>query len=435
MKVTIQPSTLSGNIFAPASKSSMQRACAAALVRNGESIIHNPGISNDDKAALDIIQKLGATIEHKDEALIIKSNGVNPVISPSGVGGINCGESGLSIRMFTPIAALSTHQITINGEGSLLTRPMDFFDEVLPQLSVDIKSNQGKLPLTIKGSLQAKDVTIDGSLSSQFLTGLLMAYSTTNADATITVTNLKSKPYVDLTLEVMKQFGLNIPVNNNYESFTFASKPINHLTSQPINYTVEGDWSGAAFLLVVGAIASSNGIIIKGLDVQSTQADKKILEALTSCGCNISIRDVEIEISCPPSGVGGLKAFHFNATDCPDLFPPLVALAAYCQGTTAIEGLSRLAHKESNRGLTLQQEFAKMGVEIILQDDLILVTGGNGVKGATVRSHHDHRIAMACAVASLKATGEIIIDEAEAINKSYPNFYQHLQQLGAAVQF
>ncbi|HPH22578.1 MAG TPA: 3-phosphoshikimate 1-carboxyvinyltransferase [Chitinophagaceae bacterium] len=436
MKVSIQPSILTGNIFAPASKSSMQRACAAALIRNGESIIHNPGVSNDDKAALDIIQKLGAELIINNEELIIKSSGVNPKLPPSGDRGINCGESGLSIRMFTPIVALSNEAITIDGKGSLLTRPMDFFDEILPQLSVEVKSNQGKLPLQIKGPIQPKNITVDGSLSSQFLTGLLMAYAGANAsNVSINVINLKSKPYIDLTLEVMKQFGLNVPVNNNYESFTFHNQPINQLTNQPINYTVEGDWSGAAFLLVAGAIAAPNRIFIKGLDVFSTQADKAILQALMDCGCSISVQPEIIEVGLPASGIAGLKAFQFNATDCPDLFPPLVALAAYCNGTTVIEGVSRLAHKESNRGLTLQEEFAKMGIEIILQDDLMLVKGGTGVNAAIVHSRHDHRIAMASAVAALQANGNVEIEEAESINKSYPNFYDHLQKLGATVQY
>ena len=267
-----------------------------------------------------------------------------------------------------------------------------------------------------------------GTLYPNFQRGLI----------TLTVKNLKSKPYIDLTLEVMKQFGLNVPVNNNYESFSFASNPINQSPNQPINqttnhpieYTVEGDWSGAAFLLVAGAIAGN--IVVKGLNVQSTQADKKILEALSDCGCVLSIRDNEIEVAYPPLGTRG-RAFHFNATDCPDLFPPLVALASYCEGTTVIEGVSRLAYKESNRGLTLQEEFGKMGVEIILQDDLMLIKGGNGVKGANVHSRHDHRIAMACAVAALKAEDIVTIEEAEAINKSYPNFYEHLKKLGAAI--
>jgi len=131
--------------------------------------------------------------------------------------------------------------------------------------------------------------------------------------------------------------------------------------------------------------------------------------------------------------VGSCKAFHFNATDCPDLFPPLVALAAYCNGVSVIEGVSRLQHKESNRAAALQEEFKKMGVEIKLQDDLMMITGGEGLNGATVHSHHDHRIAMACAVASLRADGKTIIEEAEAVNKSYPGFYEDLKVLGANV--
>ena len=401
----------------------MQRACAAALLHEGETIINNPGSSNDDLAAIDVIQKLGAVIkEQSADKIVIESNGVKPVSNE-----MNCGESGLGIRMFTPIASLSEKPITINGTGSLVTRPMDFFDEIFPKLDISIQSNNGKLPLQIQGPLQPKEITIDGSLSSQFLTGLLMAFGkAATQPVTITVNNLKSKPYIDLTLQVMKYFGYEV-VNNNFESFTIS--PINQVNKQ-INYTVEGDWSGGAFLLVAGAIAGN--ITVTGLDVLSTQADKAIVQAIIDSGANVSVRDNEIEVSGSPLGVRG-KAFHFDATDCPDLFPPLVALAACCNGTTAIQGVNRLAHKESNRGLTLQEEFGKMGVEIKLQDDLMLVEGGNGLKAATVHSHHDHRIAMACAVAALNADGETIIEEAEAINKSYPDFYEHIKTLGAKV--
>jgi len=422
MQVTIQPSQISGNIYAPASKSSMQRACAAALVRKGDTIIHNPGISSDDKAALNVIQALGATVENlKDGSLKIISYGVKPISDT-----VNCGESGLGIRMFAPIVALSEKEITIQGEGSLLNRPMDFFDEVLPQLGVQITSNNGKLPLKLKGSVQPKNITIDGSLSSQFLTGLLLAYAASDAkDVTITVNNLKSKPYVDLTLAVMEEFNLKEPENKNYEAFYFGSETSNY---EPIfnDYTIEGDWSGGAFLLVAGAIAGD--IKIEGLDIASTQADKEVLKALMDCGCKILIEEKQIEISS-----GELKAFQFDATDCPDLFPPLVALASYCEGTTEIEGVHRLTHKESNRALTLQEEFEKMGIEIELQGNKMLIKGGTGVKGAHVHSRHDHRIAMACAVAALKAESETVIDDAEAVNKSYPNFYEHIQSLGAKV--
>lgn len=403
----------------------MQRACAAALLNQGVTAIHNPGRSNDDLAALDVIQNLGAVIQEDTVAkIVIDSKGVQPV-APE----MNCGESGLGIRMFTPIAALSANEILINGTGSLLTRPMDFFDEIFPQLGISIQSNSGKLPLKIRGPLQPADIAIDGSLSSQFLTGLLMAFAkAATVPVTITVNNLKSKPYIDLTLQVMKHFGYHV-INNNFESFTIH--PVNLPAGQLNSYTVEGDWSGAAFLLVAGAV--SGNITVKGLDVFSTQADKAILKALMDSGCNISIEEKQIEIGPPAIGVKRLKAFHFDATDCPDLFPPLVALAAYCNGTTAIEGVSRLAHKESNRGLTLQEEFGKMGINIKLQDDLMLVEGGGTVNGATVHSHHDHRIAMACAVAALGASGETKIEEAEAINKSYPDFYEHIKMLGASV--
>ena len=422
MIVTIQPSTLYGKVIAPASKSSMQRACAAALLRKGKSIIYNYGISNDDKAALSIIENLGARIIIDNGQLIIESEGIKPVSNE-----INCGESGLSIRMFAPIVALNKNEITINGSGSLTTRPMNFFDEIFPQLNIQIKSNNGKLPLIVKGPLQPKNIEIDGSLSSQFLTGLLMAYAASNANnVSIKVNNLKSKPYVDLTLKVMQDFGLNVPENRNYEEFVFLPSTMNYQLST-ISYTVESDWSGGAFLLVAGAIAGN--IVVKGLDINSTQADKKIIEAIKDCGCNISINGNEIHIS-----TADLKAVKFDATDCPDLFPPLVALAAYCKGTSFIKGVSRLAHKESNRGLTLQQEFVKFGVAIILDGDIMKVNGGNGLKGNVVHSHHDHRIAMACAVTALKANDETIIEEADADNKSYPNFYEHLKKLGMNIK-
>lgn len=420
MQVTVSPSYVKGVVTAPASKSAMQRACAAALLKGGQTVLRNPGVSNDDEAALDIIQQLGAKVEKQSGTIIIHSNGIAPIS-----GEINCGESGLSARMFTSVAALSRTPVTVTGKGSLLKRPFDFFAEVLPQLGVQIESNNGLLPLTITGPLQPVDIEVDGSLSSQFLTGLLFVYSAANAsNVTINVRNLASTPYIDLTLQVMKDFGLRVPMNNNYQSFSFTDKPINLSTDQPFHFSVEGDWSGGAFLLVAGAVAGD--VVVKGLNVFSTQADKAILQALTQSGANISVEEKQIHVR-----KSKLKAFHFNATDCPDLFPPLVALAAYCEGTTVIEGIHRLTHKESNRALTLQEEFGKMGVEINFQDDVMLIRGGP-VKGATVHSRHDHRIAMACAVAALGADGDTLIDEAEAVNKSYPKFWEHLQQLQAS---
>jgi 3-phosphoshikimate 1-carboxyvinyltransferase len=420
MIVKIQPSRLTGTIVAPASKSSMQRACAASLLCEGASEIINPGKSNDDLAALDVIQKLGARVVNNDDGSItIHSQGVDPEDNE-----ISCGESGLGIRMFTPIAALSNKAITIKGTGSLLTRPMNFFDDIFPKLGITIQSQHGRLPLQIQGPLRPANIEVDGSLSSQFLTGLLMAYGASVTEpVTVKVNHLKSKPYIDLTLKVMESFGRKVR-HINYEEFYLEPQDKNY---EPQIYTVEGDWSGGAFLLVAGAIAGN--ITVKGLDVQSTQADKAVLQALKDCSCALSIHEDVIEIGPAP-----LKAFSFDATDCPDLFPPLVALASCCNGITTIKGVSRLAYKESDRALTLQQEFAKMGVEISLEKDEMFVNGGGQIQAATVHSRHDHRIAMACAVAALKANGEVEIEEAEAINKSYPDFYEHLQKLGGSVQ-
>ena len=325
--------------------------------------------------------------------------------------------------MFTPIVALSDKEITINGSGSLETRPMDFFDDILPQLGVKIKSNDGKLPMTVQGPLVPANIEVDGSLSSQFLTGLLMAYSAAGAkDVSIKVKDLKSKPYIDLTLDVMKHFGMNVPENKNYKEFVFHNEPTQDTTHQ---YTVEGDWSGGAFLLVAGTIAGS--ITVRGLDLSSTQADRKIMDALMNANAAIAMETKGIQ-----AHPGGLRGFEFDATDCPDLFPPLVALAAYCEGQTKIKGVRRLKHKESNRAVTLQDEFDLMGVRIDIEDDTMIIHGGF-VKGADVYSHHDHRIAMACAVAALGANSETIMEKAEAINKSYPDFYEDLKSLGANV--
>ena len=435
MVAIVHPSKLSGSQIAPASKSSMQRACAAALIHIGKTIIHNPGHSNDDLAALDVIQKLGAIVETERlvnekgnmGSIVVNSNGVKP-IGPS----MNCGESGLGIRMFTPIAALSNELISIEGKGSLVKRPMHFFDEILPKVGVKVQSQKGFLPIQIQGPLVPANITIDGSLSSQFLTGMLMAYAATEKqNIEIKVIDLKSKPYIDLTLAVLNSFGWKVE-HTNYESFRFLA----HAPLKPvIEYTVEGDWSGAAFLLVAGAIAGP--IKVKGLQLNSTQADKKIMEALISA--KATMKQEEDGILIGPSAdnsnnySNGLVPFEFDATDCPDLFPPLVALASVCNGVTKIKGVSRLAHKESDRGLTLQTEFAKMGVQIELVGDEMLIHGGTVIQSATVFSQHDHRIAMACGVAALVANGPIEITEAEAINKSYTDFFTHLQELGAKV--
>ena len=434
MRATVHPNSIKGEQVAPASKSSMQRACAAALIHKGTTTILNPGHSNDDLAALDVIQKLGAIVQleqssnekYNPTSITVHSDGVKPIGT-----NMNCGESGLGIRMFTPIAALSDQTITIEGEGSLLKRPMHFFDTIFPKLGIEIESKDGYLPIQIKGPLKPANIEVDGSLSSQFLTGLLMAYAASDAtNAVIHVKDLKSKPYIDLTLAVLNAFGWNVQ-HQQYERFEFLAHPP---LAAHINYTVEGDWSGAAFLLVAGAIAGP--ITVKGLQLDSMQADKAVMQALKAAGASIKINEDQIFIGPAKDSAEmdtQLKAFEFDATHCPDLFPPLVALAAVCNGVTILHGVSRLAHKESDRGGTLQTEFAKLGIRIELNQDTMLVYGGTGIHGAEVFSQHDHRIAMACGIAALSADAPITITDAEAVNKSYTDFFLDLQQLGVKV--
>ncbi len=421
MLLTITPSPVFGKIKVPPSKSSMQRACAAALITPGTTVIDNFGHSNDEKAAINIITKLGAVINMTSNKMAITSNDyIFRSQFPEKNVIVNVGESGLSMRMFAPIAGLFNYDIIFTGEGSILKRPMNFFDEILPLLDVEVYSNDGKLPVTLHGPLHPKNITVDGSLSSQFLTGLLFAFAKScTKPVSITVKDLSSRPYIDLTISVLKDFGFRID-NRNYEVFTVH--PRKPLPAHSIKYTVEGDWSNAAFLLVAGAVAG--GVTIKGADLNSSQGDKNIMEALYDCGAEVNIHEQEITVN-----KNILKAFDFDATHCPDLFPPLVALAGYCEGETTIKGVNRLLYKESNRAIALRDEFKKMNVEVELDGDLMTIHGGKVVTGAKISSHNDHRIAMATAVAALGAKGNTIIKDAEAINKSYPDFYKDLKSI------
>ncbi len=244
------------------------------------------------------------------------------------------------------------------------------------------------------------------------------------APVSIKVNNLTSKPYIDLTLGILSHFGFNVK-NDNYEVFHILPRIFKN--GHSIRYTVEGDWSNVAFLLVAGAI--SGDVTVMGALPNSFQGDKKIIEALEDCGASIHLSDKEITVK-----KNNLRAFDFDATHCPDLFPPLVALASYCKGTTTIKGVYRLLHKESDRAKTLRDEFAKMNVDIELNDDLMIIKGSAQVKGAKVSSHNDHRIAMACTIAALGAKGNTIIHDAEAVKKSYPGFFDDMKMLKASLQ-
>jgi 3-phosphoshikimate 1-carboxyvinyltransferase len=392
-----------------------QRAIAAGLLADGESIITNPSYCDDSLAAMSIAVGLGAKVDPTPEQLVIR--GARELKEKK----LNCGESGLAIRMFSPIASLYPAEITMVGANSLKKRPMGMICEALSQLGVKCTTTGGFLPLTIEGPVKGGKINIDGSVSSQLLTGLLMTLPLADSDSEIRVRNLKSKPYIDMTIQLLAAFGIEIDCMD-YELFSIRGKQV----YKPRRFDVEGDWSGAAFLLAAGAI--NGDLRIKGLNTQSKQSDMAILEALGKAGANMKVNGNDIEIS-----KSELKAFEFDATESPDLFPPLAAIASYAKGMTVLSGVSRLAHKESDRAAAIRDEFGKMNISVEIEGDRMMITGGRP-SGAHVESHDDHRIAMAAAVAALGATGSIFIHDSQCIAKSYPGFFDDLRQLGAGIR-
>ena len=407
MNKTIYPSKYTGVITAPSSKSYMQRAIAIALLADGETQISNADFSNDSRAILKVAEKLGAEVRITDDVVSI--------IGHRDFKGktLSAGESGLGIRTFTPIAALFPQTIKLTGEGSLLKRPIDMVEKPLRDLGVKVESKNGYLPLTVSGPLEGGETEVDGSISSQVLTGLLIALPMAKNDSVLKVNKLQSIPYIDMTLDILKEFGAKVE-QENYETFKIKGSQ----TYKARNYNIEGDWSGAAFHLVAGAIAGE--VEVKGLNPQSLQADRAILVALQKSGAQVKVSEESVKVVKAP-----LQAFDFDATHCPDLFPPLVVLAAACIGETRITGVTRLYHKESNRALVLQQEMGKLGIEIKLDGDVMRIKGGK-INGGKIHSNNDHRIAMAGAIAALIARGPIEIGNSEAINKSYPLFFEDL---------
>ena len=422
MKVDVWPSLLSGRVEAPGSKSDAQRMVACAVLAKGTTTIHRFPSGDDCEAALQIAQDLGAIVTRSGSSIEIK--GGFPQAFASGIRNakesIHCGESGLASRMFSSIVALSEKPITVEGSGSLLQRPFADLIDALTQCGVDVQSNNGCLPLRIQGPLKGGHLVLDASLSSQFLTGLLIALSRASEPSVVEVKDLKSIPYIDLTLQVLEQFGVAI-THENYTRFHIAPK-----AWKGTELSVPGDWSGGAFLLVAGALCAEGGLVVGNLNVYSAQADKAILEVLKLAGVRFDIQSDGIQV-----WQSEIQAFEFDATHCPDLFPPLAALAAFANGVSIIHGASRLLHKESNRAKTLQQEFAKAGIRIVLRDDEMKIYPA-ATRQSQILSHNDHRIAMAAAVLGMAGAHTTIL-QSDSVSKSFPGFFSLMQNAGARI--
>lgn len=407
MKQLIRPGLISGMIQIPASKSDSQRAILCAALAEGTSVLTGIGKSDDELAMLNAVAEMGAKITFSDS--VVEITGIKSL--PENLQ-LSADESGLGLRLLTCVASSFDQNVLLTGKGSLLSRPMSFFDEVLPAFGCSVSTNKGFLPIEVHGPLEGNRAEVDGSLSSQFISGLLMALPRSERSSSLTVADMKSGPYIQMTLSTLKQFG--IVIENEKNVFEIPGKQSYRATK----YAIEADWSSASYWLVAAALG--HPVSVSGLNMQSLQADKALLKALMNAGCKIMVEEQAIRIDGSE-----IRPFEFDATDCPDLFPALAVLAAKCTGVSTIKGVRRLVHKESNRGITLQMELGKMGLRIDLDDDLMNIHGTGKLHGAEVSSHHDHRIAMCLGIAAKSADGETIIGDAESVAKSYPGFWEH----------
>ena len=407
MSRSILPFKYQGSIVANPSKSHLQRAiiCAALAKEKTHFSIHNP--SDDVAAALRLLPALGASFQ-------------NGIIHPSSSANrqdeliLNVGESGLLLRLMSTIGLGFAKRLIIQGEGTLLKRSIVSLVDQLRAIGLQVASNNGFLPVVIEGEITNTSLSVNASDSSQFLSGLLISLSQRPFDSVVNVSALSSEPYIDLTLDVLKDFGVSIR-HEDYKTFYIKG---NQMMS-PQKISIEGDWSGASNHLVGAAI--SGEITMKGLSIVSTQADKCILDALVDFGAKVEVHEHEIKVQQNEK-----RPFVFNATHCPDLFPPLAILACAAVGTSEIKGLHRLVNKESNRQRSIVNMLNVLGVNYRIVADSIFIEGKGKVQGGTIATYNDHRISMAGAIAACISTSEIIIDNVDCVAKSNPNFFNDL---------
>lgn len=414
MDKTVSLGSVNGTITPPSSKSYAQRAIALALLAEGRTTLRNIEFCKDTRSAISCIEALGAKVSYLDESTIAIDGGLHPVTDT-----LMVGESGLATRLFTPIASLNSTPICIKGEGTLLHRPMMMMIEPLRRLGVEVRDGGGHLPIEVKGPIHGGNIEVDGSFSSQFITGLLLALPLAKEDTTLHVRSAVSTPYIDMTIDTAKRFGVEIMHHEgDYSEFYIEGGQ----KYTPADLAIEGDWSGASTMLVAGAI--SGRVTVKNLSTLSKQADTAICRALERAGAGIIIEGDSITVT-----KRRLRSFTFDATNSPDLFPALAALAAAAHGQSTIIGTQRLLHKESDRAETIRQEYEKLGIEVDISEENVMKIRGGEIHPATVFSHNDHRIAMSLAVSALRCKGNVTIENAECVEKSYPTFFEDLESI------
>jgi 3-phosphoshikimate 1-carboxyvinyltransferase len=422
MIIKVSPSTLSGTITATSSKSLSQRFIASALLANSPTKLYGVSDCNDCTSALQMAASLGANIELGSDAILITPT-PNGIPSPRTTD-LNAGESGLGFRMFAPIAALSPEKTRITGEGTLLNRDSSTLIKGLTDLGATVTSNNGLPPLHIDGHIMGGRIELDGSVGSQFISGLLLALPYAEQDSTLTVADLVSRPYVEMTLETMDTFGLDYK-HEEKEGIDVFHIPANQ-SGTGCELSIDGDWSAAAVLLILGGLCGRPELEVKGIRGDFTQADSGIKGALLFAGYHILGTEDGLSISKKKP-----RAFDLDLTNSPDLFPPLAALAAFGKKPSKLKGISRLKGKECDRAEVIQSEFAKAGVKVELKEDTMIITPSKA-KACRIDPHGDHRIAMAAAILGC-AGAPIEIENAECVAKSYPSFFDDIASIGANI--
>lgn len=421
--VEINPKKLSGDISVPPSKSVSHRAIMAAALSKGKSRIENVIMSKDIEATCKGLESLGSSIKIEDSgegrvALTIEGGGMPHVRNDA----IDCIESGSTLRFLIPLAALTGEEVTFEGRGKLVERPLDMYYDIFESQGLEYRNEQGRLPLTLKGKLKAGHFKIKGDVSSQFITGLMFALPLVQGDSVIEIVGkLESVGYIDLTIDVLKAFGVSIE-NDGYSSFYIKGGQ----SYAPADYRVEGDFSQAAFWLVAGTIGSDVNCL--DVDKDSLQGDKEIVDIIKAMGGNIIVSDGSMRSSASIT-----RGISIDASQIPDIVPIISVMAALSKGTTIISNASRLRIKESDRIKSTVSELSKLGAVIRELEDGIEIEGRDELEGGVVESWNDHRIAMAMAVASIRCKNPVVINGAESVKKSYPGFWNDFRKLGGDI--
>ncbi len=412
MQVKIKPTKPSGEISAIASKSDAHRAIICASFADKKTNIHISHTSKDIEATLNCIKAIGADFSKKDNVYEI-----TPVNKPSQNPVLDCNESGSTLRFLLPVLSVLGCNATFTGKGRLPERPMDLIVDLLNEHGNNFSS--ASLPITVSGKTIPGDFEIAGNVSSQFISGLLFALPLLNEKCTIRLTSkLESSSYVNMTLDTLKSFGARI----DYIENEFITYPIEKYKS-PTEYIVEGDWSNAAFFMVMGALGGN--ITIKNLDLSSHQSDKMILDVFSLAGVDFKTSKDKIVVS-----KSQIKSFEFDVSECPDLFPVLSVLACGSNGKSVLYNAKRLRMKESDRIKSTKELILNLGGKAEETEDSLIIYGNGKLNGGTVDSYNDHRIAMSAYVASTICENDIILNDAKAVDKSYPSFMDDFRSIG-----